>query len=201
MNWLKKHKKPLRILVAAILCGLFVFSCLLGLVLRGEKTQIEGQPDVLIILGCRVMNWGPSMLLQDRLDAALTYLTDHPETIAILSGGQGPNEPTSEAQAMASFLQDNGIEPNRLFLEDKSSTTWENFTFSYALIQAHEIPTENGILIVSNGFHLTRARMLALRAGFDRVSTLCANTSHLSSRFTMHIREPLALLKSFLFDQ
>ena len=57
------------------------------------------------------------------------------------------------------------------------------------------------VLIVSNGFHLTRARMLAERAGFDNISTLAAPSSHLPSRLKMYVREPLALVKSFLFDR
>ena len=60
---------------------------------------------------------------------------------------------------------------------------------------------ETDVLVVSNGFHLTRARMLAERAGFGEISTLAAPTSHLPSRLKMYIREPLALVKSFVFDR
>ena len=64
-----------------------------------------------------------------------------------------------------------------------------------------DIDCSDGVLVVSNGFHLTRARMLAQRAGFDNVSTLAAPESHLPSRLYMYIREPLALVKSFVFDR
>ena len=53
----------------------------------------------------------------------------------------------------------------------------------------------------SNGFHLTRARMLAERAGYDSVATLAAPSSHLPSRLHMYVREPLALVKSFFLDR
>lgn len=56
-------------------------------------------------------------------------------------------------------------------------------------------------MVVSNGFHLTRARMLAERAGYDSVSTLAAPSSHLPSRLHMYVREPLALVKSFFLDR
>ena len=55
--------------------------------------------------------------------------------------------------------------------------------------------------MVSNGFHLTRARMLAGRFGYGEISTLAAPSSHLPSRLYMYIREPLALVKSFLLDR
>ena len=54
---------------------------------------------------------------------------------------------------------------------------------------------------MSNGFHLTRARMLAQRAGFGEVSTLAAPSSDLPARLYMYVREPLALVKSFLLDR
>ena len=54
---------------------------------------------------------------------------------------------------------------------------------------------------MSNGFHLTRARMLAERTGFEEVSTLAAPSSHVPSRLKMYVREPLALVKSFLLDR
>ena len=60
---------------------------------------------------------------------------------------------------------------------------------------------ETEILVVSNGFHLTRSRMLAQRAGFEEISTLAAPSSHLPSRLKMYVREPLALVKSFLLDR
>ena len=57
------------------------------------------------------------------------------------------------------------------------------------------------MIIVSNGFHLTRAKMLAGRIGYENVSTLAAPSSLVPSRLKMYIREPLALVKSFVFDR
>ena len=68
-------------------------------------------------------------------------------------------------------------------------------------LQDQDIDYSDGVLVVSNGFHLTRARMLAQRAGFENISTLAAPASHLPSRLYMYVREPLALVKSFLLDR
>ena len=43
--------------------------------------------------------------------------------------------------------------------------------------------------------------MLAGRFGYGEISTLAAPSSHLPSRLYMYIREPLALVKSFLLDR
>lgn len=155
----------------------------------------------MVILGCQVRRDGPSVLLRDRLDEALDYLEDHPDMTVVVSGGQGPDEPTSEAQAMADYLTAHGVEAENVLLEPDSHNTAQNLDYSRRLLDREGIDVSDGVLVVSNGFHLTRARMLAEQAGFERVSTLAAPASHLPSRLYMYVREPLALVKSFLFDR
>ena len=57
--------------------------------------------------------------------------------------------------------------------------------------------------MVSNGFHLTRTRILWERVfgTDDNLNTLAAPSSHVPSRLKMYVREPLALIKSFVFDR
>ena len=86
-------------------------------------------------------------------------------------------------------------------MEDQSSNTLQNLRFSRQLLEGEGYDLSDGVLVVSNGFHLTRARMLADRVGFEEVSTLAAPSSHVPSRLKMYIREPLALVKSFVFDR
>ena len=120
----------------------------------------------------------------------------------VTSGGQGSNEPTSEAQCMADYLMEGGVPEDQILLEDQSHNTKENFLYSKELLADEGIDVgETDVLVVSNGFHLTRARMLAERFGYGEVSTLAAPTSHLPSRLHMYVREPLALVKSFFLDR
>ncbi len=188
-------------LLALVGAGVLSFAILLGLVLTGSYDHISGDPQVMIILGCQVRENGPSVLLKDRLDEALSYLEEHPDLTVVVSGGQGPDEPTTEAQAMADYLVERGVEEENILLEGESHNTTQNFQYSKELLSQEDIDCSDGVLVVSNGFHLTRARMLAQRAGFDNVSTLAAPESHLPSRLYMYIREPLALVKSFVFDR
>ena len=59
------------------------------------------------------------------------------------------------------------------------------------------------VVLVSSGFHLARIKMLWARAGgrAENVSTLAAPVSHAPSAVKMFFREPLALVKSFVFDR
>ena len=191
----------LKVLLALVLAGALSFSALLGAVLAGAHDHLLGDPRVMIVLGCQVREDGPSVLLRDRLDEALAYWEDHEDTLIVVSGGQGSNEPTTEARAMADYLEERGVEEDQILLEDRSHNTAQNLRYSRALLEEAGEDLSGGVIVVSNGFHLTRARMLAQRAGFDQVSTLAAPTSHLPSRLQMYIREPLALVKSFLLDR
>ena len=201
------QRKPiprwLRTLIALVCAGVLCFGLLLGAVLYGSYDHVRGQPRTMIVLGCQVKPWGPSVLLRDRLDKALAYLQEHPQVTVIVSGGQGPDEPVSEAQCMRDYLVEHGIAPERIHMEDVSHNTHENLTNSAALMEELGLEEKDGVVLVSNGFHLTRARMLWGRVtGEERpVSTLAAPSSHAPSRTWMYIREPLALVKSFFTDR
>lgn len=197
-------RKPLwlKVLLGLILAGAVAFGALFGAVLYGSYDHVQGDPQVMVILGCQVKPWGPSVLLQDRLDKALDYLEDHPELTIVVSGGQGPDEHISEAQCMYDYLTEHGVDGAQILMEDQSSNTWENIQYTQALLKERGIDAGE-LVVVSNGFHLTRVRMLWSRAweGDYTLSTLAAPSSHVPSRLKMYIREPLALVKSFVFDR
>ena len=191
----------LKLFLTLTLLGSLVFGALLGQVLGGAHDDISGDPQVMVILGCQLHDWGPSVMLQDRLDKALVYLDSHPDMTVVVSGGQGENEPAAEAQGMADYLADHGFARENIILETQSHNTHQNLVYSAKHLEEAGIDVKDGVVIVSNGFHLTRAKMLAGRAGYENVSVLAAPSSHTPTRLKMYVREPLALVKSFVFDR
>ena len=200
----KGRRRPLwlQVLLGLILAGVLAFAVLLGVVLSGAHSSVSGDPQVMIVLGCQVKPWGPSVLLQDRLDTALAHLQDHPDMTVVACGGQGADEPESEARAIADYLTENGVSKRNILLDEDSHNTHQNLENAAKLLSENDLdPAQTQVVVVSNGFHLTRARMLAQRCGFEEVSTLAAPESHLPSRLKMYLREPLALVKSFMVDR
>ena len=202
---MNRKRKPLwlKVLLGLVLAGVVTFGALFGAVLYGSHDHIRGDPQVMVILGCQVKPWGPSVLLQDRLDKALDYLEDHPDLTIVVSGGQGPDEPVSEARCMYDYLTEHGVDEAQILLEDQSHNTVENLRYTVDLLAEAGCDTTADMVVVSNGFHLTRVRMLWSRVcgGDYNLSTLAAPSSHVPSRLKMYIREPLALVKSFVFDR
>lgn len=197
----KPMKKMLKLLSSLVLVSVISFLVLLGMVVQGSHDNLSGEPETMIILGCQVMTTGPSQSLADRLDKAIWYLEQFPDLDIIVSGGQGDNEPTTEAYAMATYLVDAGVDISQIFQEGDSRNTHQNLSFSRTLIEEHQLSEH--VVIVSSGFHLTRAQLLWNRVGgtMETLSVLAAPVTHFESFVKSHIREPLALVKSFLFDQ
>ena len=178
--------KSLRRIMTACLCLLLLVYVVTGTLI--VKTGF-GKPDVscdyLIVLGAGVNGTVPSLSLKERLDAAFTYLQQHPETVCILSGGQGNGENITEAECMYRYLTAAGIPENQLIQEDQATSTQENLQFSLALMERTE-HTKIGIL--SSEYHLFRAKLMAQDQGFDPI-LIPAKTTWLTLRLNYYMRE------------
>ncbi len=184
--------------LAVLFAALFVV--LEGIVLAGCRDEVRRNAPVMIVLGAKVRPDGPSPALQRRLDKAAEYLKDHPDVLVIVSGGQGSNEPMSEAQAMAEYLETAGVASWRIYREETSATTIENLDNSKILMEQMGYDLERTpVIVVSSSFHLARVRMLCNRIGLQ-ADTLGASMTDASSAIYSYSREALALVKSFLLD-
>ena len=128
--------------------------------------------DYVLVLGAHVIGTQPSRALQKRLDRALEYAEENRDTVFILSGGQGADEDISEADCMYRYLTEKGMAPQRLLLEDRSTSTLENLRFSAKLLSREE----DRIGILSNNFHIYRALLLAEREGYRHVCGIPAHS-------------------------
>lgn len=144
----------------------------LGLVLATEAVIIRysfGSPreavDHIVVLGAKVWKNGPSPTLWNRIYAAKAYLDAHPEAVAVVSGGQGTDEPIAESWAMYYELVELGIEPERILVEEKATSTWENLNFSLDLIEEASGSRPEKIGVVSSDYHLFRASLHARECG------------------------------------
>ena len=148
---------------------LTVFLAVEGILLATGEQAPSGDPAAVIVLGAGVNGRTPSLTLQTRIEAAAAYLEEHPDTVAVLSGGQGPGEAITEAQAMRIALAGLGIPEERLLLEEKSTSTVENIAFSLEILQENGVDTAGGVGIVTNDFHLFRALRIAEGNGVNAV--------------------------------
>ena len=179
----------------AVLAGGLCLLLLLLLVRIGCDMTAAEEPSLpyAVVLGAQVKGGRPSKSLAQRLKKALAYAEDQPETVLILSGGKGPGENITEAECMYRYLTEHGLDPSRMVKEENSATTKENLTYSDERTGCASERTG----IISNGFHLCRAKMLARRLGYKEPVGLPAPSDPLLLPHFM-VREAAAVLLLYL---
>jgi len=151
-------------LIALIIAAILAFTVISGLMVHAMTIEPAGDA-VLIVLGARVNGYQPSLILRLRLEAALEYMNDNPYAVAILTGGLGSRAYISEAESMQRWLVANGICQGRLFLEEHSTSTYENLAFARRIMDEHNLPHD--VALASDGFHMFRAQYLAGQVGLS----------------------------------
>ena len=180
----------------ALGAGLALVVALECLVISGMHATAPAGMDYLIVLGASVYQDGPSPALTRRLNAVMAVLDDHPDAVIIASGGQGPNEPISEAQCIYDELVKRGVNPERIWLECQSSDTRENLANCMAMIP----DPDAAIGIVTNNYHIWRSLRLARKAGMTRVYGIAAEYTG-PTLFHFMIREAVSITVWFLLGK
>lgn len=142
-------------------------AILSGFMLYSAVPRIE-PPKTVIVLGCQIYGEKPSVMLRARLDAAADYLSDNPEAVCVVSGGQGADEVIPEAQAMRNYLLAIGVDGGRIIVEDRSTSTKENIDFSREILSEKGLLYDN-VAIATDGYHQARAGLVAQKCGFSEV--------------------------------
>lgn len=186
------------VLTLFILAGSAMLLVSGAFVVSGAHTETGQKADCVLILGAGVHGSTLSLALQSRLDAALSYLAEHPSLPVIVSGGQGRGEDLSEAEAMRRYLTEHHIPNGQIYMEDQSRNTKENMVFSKALMEREQISHQT-VAVVSSEFHLYRAKRLAASAGMHAVG-VAAKTPYWLLRVNYFMREAVALLQQAVFS-
>ena len=202
---------------AVCLCTAFwlcvvVFLSVESIVFSAGRKAPAGEAEYVIILGAQVRGEVPTLVLSARIKAAAEYLTEHPEAVAVASGGKGDGENISEAEAIRRGLVRLGISEDRILLEDRSTSTAENLRFSAEVIQRYEKEkyglqeetplcgtnasairfVSKNVVLVTNDFHVFRAVKLAKNLGYTDVSGLGA-TEFFAVTIQYYVREFFAI--------
>ena len=204
-RWSKRSKAGKickRLFFAGLAVGL---SCLISiemlLVRHGESDNSALPADAVIVLGAGVNGETPSAALWSRIQAASAYLEGHPDVPVVLSGGQGPGEAITEAEAMrrALWSQDEAFN-SRLILEENSTSTAENCRYSKAILEETGLDTETAVIaVVTNDFHCFRAHMIAQKQGLQIID-VPAELPWWWLTANYYLREAFAVVKTALLD-
>lgn len=195
VNEFIKHRLEKRWFKGAFV-ALSAFVTAFGILFLGSLVRIgfidsdaESDDVTLVVLGCQVKGDKPSLMLSERLSAAENYLSEHPKARCIVSGGRGEDEMISEAECMFNYLTAAGIDGERIFLEDRSTSTYENLSYSAQIMDEEGLSKKIGI--VTNEFHEYRAGKIAKKQGLESFAVPAKTLFIL--RPTFCVREVFAL--------
>lgn len=180
----KKGRALVSSVTAVVLAASIMFLGTLASIINNSHYSATDQTTV-IVLGCRIWGSTPSRALIARTKAASEYLKKNPDAVAILSGGQGSDENLSEAQCMFNIMVEDGIDPQRLYIEDRSTSTDENILFSKKIIEENNLSTD--VAVATTDYHQKRAAMICKKNGLTSASL--PSVSGFNTKATFFTRE------------
>ena len=161
---------------AATILVTYLECILIGTIVLGVKAARHVPSydrDYMIILGCQTRSDGTlTNLLQSRADRALDFASAQKDAggsdiVFVPSGGQGPDEPVSEAGAIRNYLASNGVGDARILVEDRSTNTYENMKNSMDIIRSVSETADPKIAFSTTNYHVFRAGLIASELGMD----------------------------------
>lgn len=188
-----KNTKLGKIILSLVIIGIIFFIFAEAIILFHEESEYTEQTDVIIVLGAGLRGEQISLVLAYRLQRALEYLEQYPDTLVVVSGGKGIGESIAEAEAMKRYLVRNGISEDQIILEDRSTSTTENFKFSKKLLDKEFEGRSYSVCFSTNGFHSYRAEQIARKQGLIAYSISAKDVWYLS--YNNHLREFFAVVK------
>lgn len=193
-EWLLRIPKWIRkCFVVCCALGVLLFVLVEGMIISRFSSQAAPGADYMIVLGAQWKPNGPGYMLQKRLEEAVDYLNQNPDTMVIVSGGQGHDEVISEAEGMKGYLTEAGIPEERILTEDKSASTEQNLSYSAEFLNKEE----DTVVLVTNNFHMFRALMLAKKLGYAHIEGQSA-ASYPAMVPNNMVREFFGVVKEFL---
>ena len=175
-----------------------VFTVFGIMMAQAAHTAPPADADVVMVLGAALKGREPSDTLARRLDTAMEYARDNPDALILVCGGQGAQEEIPESHAMREYLIGHGIDESRILIEDKSTSTRENFANSKKILDERFGEGNYTTVFVTNDYHILRAQITARAAGMSDVHGMAWRTLIYTAP-PSYMRESLALLATFVF--
>ena len=195
-RWL--HRFIMFIVVAVPVAILLI----MGGVYWQARTDQARPVDAIVILGAAQYNGQPSPVLEARLEQALALWNEGLAAHIVVTGGKQPGDAFTEAESEANYLIDRGVPRDAILYENEGRDTWQSMQGVATVLKGKDIKR---LLIVSDGFHLLRTRLMARELGFTAYGSPAKNSPIApwsGDEFSYVIRETggiIAILPKFVF--
>lgn len=178
-------------LAAVLLIDVYVRLSVSDRILKAEDAA-ELDADCILVLGASVRPGGiPSDMLRDRLDMGIK-LYESGASDRLLMSGDHAEVYYDEVNAMKNYAKEAGIDSSVIFMDHAGFSTYES------MYRAKEIFGVEKVLIVTQGYHLSRAVYDAKALGIDAYGVASDQHTYQNMLWN-HTREFLARNKDFFY--
>lgn len=188
--------------ILLILSGFIVVICLMTLfinyyMINTTKEKIVDinsigdikDIDAIIILGCKVNENGPSLMLSRRLDKGIdVYNKLH--TKIILTGDHGKNE-YDEVNVMRDYMLSSSVPIEDIFLDHAGFNTYDSIYRAKYIFKAKKV------ILITQEYHMYRALYLANSLNLEAIGIVADDIPQKGIMFKNEIREILSRDKNF----
>ncbi len=173
------------LIVAVTICG---FALLAAIYAQARKDQTR-PVDAIVVLGAAQYNGQPSPILKARLDEALAAYDEGVAPLIVVTGGRQSGDQFTEAEASRDYLTQHGVPDNSILLENKAHNSWQSMQGVASLLKRRDL---NRVLLVSDGFHIFRLKLMAKDLDLDAYGRPAVNSPiqrNSTNEFSYAIRE------------
>jgi len=191
-----KKRLFIKIILALVILGILSVAFCLGIsayVVKSvedkvvEKSELEA--DCIVVLGAKVRDGEPSLMLRDRLDRAIEV---HFETgIVLLMSGDFSSEDYNEVEVMKNYALSQGVPEESILTDPEGYSTLETITRlkNYGFDSA---------IVVTQRYHIYRALYICKKTNVEAIGIPAEDISYYGETYRL-IREHIARTKDFLY--
>lgn len=160
----RKRRVLLPLIAIVVLIVPLLLASLIGAIYWQARTDEATPSDAIVVLGAAQYNGRPSYVLEARLERTLELYESGYAPLIVVTGGKMEGDAYTEAETSRNYLVSRGVPVGAIVVEDQSRDTWASMR---GVVNALEGRDVNSLLIVSDGFHLFRAELMARKLGYS----------------------------------
>ncbi|MFT0212141.1 YdcF family protein [Pseudomonas sp. F1_0610] len=188
-------KRILKTLIYLVLLLCLFTAGLVAYVWHYTKPRTIEHAQATIVLGAAAWGDYPSPVFKERINHAIHIYQNKLTHKLVFTGGTVKQGYATEGEVGARWAIRKGVPENDIYIEGTSRDTWHNLKNAHAILQQHNI---NSVIIVSDSFHLARAKIMARDLNFKvQVSptpTSRYNNSTWTDKLGLYMREGYLIL-------
>ena len=150
--------------------------------------------EYILVLGAKVTNNTPSLMLRDRLDKALEIYNKNNNIKIIVSGDSQDPTIYDEVSVMYNYLIKNNVNKDNIIKDNYGISTYDS------IVRMKDIIKDKKVIIVTQKYHLYRSIFVAREYNIDSIG-ISAKEVNYFGKTNREVREILARVKDYFLSK